>query len=102
MTKATKNGSQRGTSKNAILKDIFLWIASDISLKDQVQISGYVESLLSVFFHSLGEGVVFVAIPITVNSYVVLFLKSKTFKYFKKFLSSYGSAVQKFKMALWG
>lgn len=52
-----------GNLENDTLEYSFLQIKFDISLKDQIQISTHVASLLSVYFHSLGKGVVFVAIP---------------------------------------
>ena len=57
--KATKKWVSKGNF-GKYLRDIFLWIKFDVSLKDQIYISTYLPSLLSIYFHSLEKSVVFV------------------------------------------
>lgn len=78
-----KNESQRGTSESDILKDIVLWIKSDISLKDRVhiQICSIFVMCLIISISLKKEGSLLLSLIIPVNSYVVVSLKSKIFKY---------------------
>lgn len=78
-----KNESQRGTSESDILKDIVLWIKSDISLKDwvHIQICSIFVTCLIISISLKKEGSLLLSLIIPVNSYVVVSLKSKIFKY---------------------
>lgn len=78
-----KNESQRGTSESDILKDIVLWIKSDISLKDwvHIQICSIFVMCLIISISLKKEGSLLLSLIIPVNSYVVVSLKSKIFKY---------------------